>query len=217
LFGIRDEQIWRGRLTVFVFEDRFSYLEFVQTNEKTELPSEIKGHSHVTSTQEEAYICLQDLGDATREDSPGTRAMVLNLLTEALLQRSPKKVPGWAARGFGLALAARHEPKSPYFRGLAGSAHEVVTLFAKPQDLFDEGAFSPTDATPIGYTLVVHMLKVGGGEQKYVQFLKQLTAGKPLADALKEVYSADAATLGRSYVDSLGSARLMPKKTVKAK
>lgn len=216
LFGIKDEQIWRGKLTVFVFKDRFSYAEFVQTNEKAELPSEIRGHARVNSTQDEAYVCLQDLGVAARDDSPGTRAQVLGLLTEALLQRSANKVPDWTARGFGLALAARHDPKNAYFRGLAGSAHEVVQSFAAPQDLFNEGAFSPADVTPIGFTLVAHMIKVGG-EPKFIQFLKQLTAGKPLADALKEVYSADAATLGRSYVDSLGSARSATKKVAPSK
>lgn len=216
LFGIKDEQIWRGKLTVFVFKDRFSYAEFVQTNEKAELPPEIRGHSRVTPTQDEAYICLQDVGEAVREDSPGARAIVLDLFTEALLQRSANKVPGWAARGLGLALASRHDPKSAYFRGLAGSAREVVKSFENPQDLFNEGAFSPADVTPIGFTLVTHMLKVGG-EPKFVLFLRQLSAGKPLADALKEVYSADAMTLGRSYVDSLGSARLAPKKAATSK
>jgi hypothetical protein len=216
LFGIRDEQIWRGKLTVFVFKDRFSYAEFVQTNEKAELPSEVKGHARVTSAQDEAYVCLQDLGEATRDDSPGTRAQVLGLLTEALLQRSANKVPDWTARGFGLALAARHDLKNPYFRGLAGFAHESVKSLAQPQDLFNEGALSPADVTPIGYTLVAHMLKVGG-EPKFIQFLKHLTAGRPLADALKDVYSADAATLGRSYVDSLGSTRPATKKVAPPK
>ncbi|MBI3861355.1 MAG: hypothetical protein HY290_05620, partial [Planctomycetia bacterium] len=101
LFKIKEPAIWRGKLTIFVFKDRFSYAEFTQTNENVEIPADTKGHSRVSSTGDEAYVCLLDIGDSVTEDSPGVKTLVMGLLSEGLLQRSSNRVPDWAAKGTG--------------------------------------------------------------------------------------------------------------------
>src|SRR5207253_2727688 len=63
LFKIKEAVIWRGKLIVFVFKDRFSYAEFAQTNENVQIPPDTKGHSRVSSLGDEAYVCLLDIGD----------------------------------------------------------------------------------------------------------------------------------------------------------
>jgi hypothetical protein len=217
VFKIKEPLIWRGKLIVFVFKDRFSYAEFTQTNERVEVPAETKGHSHVTASEGEAYIALQDIGDSPSEESPGVRAQLMGLLTEALLQRSASRVPDWAARGTGLALAARGDPKNPYFRGLNAGAHEALRAIDNPEDLFANGTFSSADLAPIGYTLVTHMIKAGG-EPHFVTFLSQLGAGKPLNEALKETYATDPPSLSRSYqlfVEGLSGAKGAAKKAKK--
>lgn len=216
LFGIKESRIWRGRLTVFVFKDRFSYSEFVLTNEQAELPADVKGHARVTPAGDEAYVCLEDIGNGSSDESPGVRGMVMSLLTEAVLQRSSRKVPDWVERGLGLALAARHDPKNPYFRGLAGIAHDAVQGLEKPHDLFEDGAIAPADLAPVGFTLVTHMMKVGG-ESQFIRFINQLTAGKSFPEALKAIYTADPDSLARSYVASLGSARPTGRKSNRSK
>jgi hypothetical protein len=216
LFGIKEPRIWRGKLTVFVFKDRFSYSEFVLTNEQAELPAEVKGHSRASSRGDDTYVCLEDLGDASSDEYPGVRATVMSLLTEAVLQRSTAKIPDWAERGLGLALAARHDPKNAYFRGLAGAAHDAVGALEKPHDLFQSGAIAPADLAPVGYTLVVHMMKIGG-ESQFIRFINQLTAGKSFPEALKAIYTADPDSLARSYMASLGSARPAGKRSNRPK
>ncbi|MGE5194723.1 MAG: hypothetical protein ACM3U2_19705, partial [Deltaproteobacteria bacterium] len=214
VFKVRESLIWRGKLIVFVFKDRFSYAEFTQTNERVDVPAETTGHSRVTASEDEAYIALQDIGDNPSEDSPGVRTQLMGLLTEALLQRSANRVPDWAARGTGLALSARSDPKNPYFRGLNAGAHEALRAIDKPEDLFANGTFSSADLAPVGYTLVTHMIKTGG-EAYFVSFLDRLRAGKPLNDALKEIYATDPPTLARSYqlfVEALPGAKAGTKK-----
>jgi hypothetical protein len=216
-FKVKEPLIWRGKLIVFVFKDRFSYAEFAQTNERVDVPAETKGHSRVTPGEDEAYLAMQDIGDSPAEDSPGVRTQLMGLLAEALLQRSANRVPDWAARGTGLALAAKSDAKNAYFRGLNAAAHEALRAVDKPDELFANGTFSSTDLAPIGYTLVTHMIKAGG-EPYFVSFLDQLRAGKSLNDALKEIYATDTAALARSYqlfVESLPGSKTSVKKPKK--
>lgn len=214
LFKIKEPLIWRGKLTVFVFKDRFSYVEFAQTNENVQIPADTKGHSRVSSAGDEAYICLLDIGDAPTDDSPGVRTLLMGLLAEASLQRLPNRVPDWAAKGTGLVLAAQGDPKNPYFRGLSAGAHEALRAIDKPDELFANGTFSPADLAPVGFTLVSYMLKQGG-ESYFVDFLNQASSGKTLNDALRAVYNVDTAGLARAYhayVDGLPGAKAAAKK-----
>jgi len=217
VFKVKEPLIWRGKLIIFVFKDRFSYTEFAQTNERLEVPAETTGHSRVTAGEDEAYVAMQDIGDNVAEESAGVHTQLMGLLAEALLQRSAIRVPDWAARGTGLALAARADSKNPYFRGLAAGAHEALRAVDKPEDLFANGTFSSADLAPVGYTLITYMLKEGG-EPHFVQFLDLLRAGRSFDESLKTVYSADPVGLARSYrvyVDALPGGKTPGKKPKK--
>jgi hypothetical protein len=214
LFNIKESLIWRGKLTIFVFKDRFSYAEFAQTNENVEIPADTKGHARVSSAGDEAYVCVLDVGDAVTETSPGLKTLLTGLMVEGLLQRLPNRVPDWASKGTGLMLAAQADPKNPYFRGLNAAAHESLHAVDKPEELFANGTFSPADLPAIGFTLVNFMMKKGG-EPYFVNFLSQLAQGKSLADSLRDVYNVDAATLAQSYfanVESLPGSKAGAKK-----
>jgi hypothetical protein len=214
VFRVKEPLIWRGKLIVFVFKDRFPYTEFTKSNENVDVPAETSGHSRVSAGEGDAYIAMQDIGDSATEESPGVRTQLMGLLAEGLLQRSTIRVPDWAARGTGLALAARSDPKNPYFRGLNAGAHDAVRAIDKPEDLFANGTFSSSDLAPVGFTLVSFMLKQGG-EGYFVQFLDQLRNGKSLDEALKAVYAADRAGLSVSYVASLPAGGKSPGKKLK--
>jgi hypothetical protein len=214
VFKIKESLIWRGKLIIFVFKDRFSYTEFAQTNERVEIPPETKGHARVTASEDDAYIALHDIGDGATEESPGIRTLLMALMTEGLLQRSANRVPDWAARGTGLALAGKTDRKSPYFRGLTAGAHDALRVVDKPEEIFANDTFSSGDLIPVGYTLVSYMMEKGG-EPHFVQFLNLLTSGKSLDEALREAYSTDRSGLAASYLNSLPAAKGALKKTKK--
>lgn len=212
VFNYKGAQIWKGKLAIFVFKERFGYEEFTRVNEKLEVPAESTGHSKVAPSMEDAYICVQDIGDDEKEDSPGLRAALFSYLTGAYLQRAPRKIPDWVVRGTGLALAARANPKNTYFKGLTAAAANSIKSLSNPGEVFADGTFSSADIGPVGFTLVEHMLQVGGGEPKYIKFLDQLQTSGDLAAALRSVYAADTNALGASYVSSLGSGKTVKKK-----
>lgn len=214
LFGIKEGLIWKGKLTIFAFKDRFSYEEFSRTNEDREVPRETVGHARVTSVGDEAYICIQDIGDDDSASTPGLRVILFEHLTGGLILRSRSKVPDWVVRGTGLALAWESNKKNAYFGGLRAAASQSVATIEKPADVFADGTFSSGDLGPVGYTLVTHMIQVGS-QAKFAQFLNQLASNGNLASTLKDVYNADTTQLATSYIGSLGGSKTPAKKRKK--
>lgn len=207
-FGVNDAPLWKGKLALFVFKDHFSYAEFVQTNEDAQIPDESRGHGRVTRIGDEAYICIEDTGDQPGRDNGGIRVTLMEQLTAGLMARSKSTIPAWLSRGTGLVLASRIDPKGTkdFFFGMTSEASSLVKTISNPAELFADGTFSPASVGPVGYTLVNHMLQVGG-EGSFGKFLNQMVNGSDLPTALKGVYSTDQAQLAGSFVQGLGSAK----------
>jgi hypothetical protein len=210
-FGIKGEPVWKGKLAIFVFKERFNYEEFPRVIEERDVPRETTGHAKVTPNADEAYVCLQDIGDEVTTESPGLHLNLIEHLTGAYLQSSGGQIPDWLVRGTGLALAARLDKKNEYIQHLPAAALESLKGIEKPADVFNNGTFSSADLGPVGYTLVMHMLQVES-PQKFGSFVGQMQKGKDLNAALGSVYGADVNSLGRSYFGSLGSVKKPLKK-----
>lgn len=204
-FKLPDTPIWKGKLAVIVYKDRFGYSEFNQTIENREPDPAVVGHSEVSLGQEQAYIVLQDVGDTANSVNPDLRLNLIDQMTGAFLKRDGKKLPEWLIRGTGLAMATKEVgADNEYLRGLRAGALEALRGIEQPGDLFADGKFAPTDMAPIGFTLVGFMIKEGS-QPKFGQFLAALQSGKNLRDAVNDVYKpATTQTLATSYLASLG-------------
>lgn len=203
-FGIKETPLWRGKLAVFVFKDRFGYEEFNQTIHRREVPREVLGHSEVSNNMEEALIAMQDIGDGASETSPGMHVNVIEHVTGAFLKRSGSALPDWVIRGTGLALANLHSKGNPYLVKMPGHAGEILreARLDKPEDVFGNGTFSPGEVGPVGFTLVNFMLSKGN-TANFGQFVKRLQNGEKTDAALKAVYNIDARALAGNYFNSL--------------
>ena len=203
-FNVKETRLWRGKLAVFVFKDRFGYEEFNQSIHRREVPREVIGHSEVSGSMEEALIAMQDVGDAATETSPGMQVNVIEHVTGAFLKRGGSGLPDWVIRGTGLALANQHSKGNPYLVKMPGQAGEILreARIAKPEDIFGNGTFSPGEVGPIGFTLVDFMLK-RGGPKNFGEFVRKIQSGSNAEAALKAVYNADGKTLAQAYANSL--------------
>ena len=212
-FKLSDGPIWKGKLAVFVFKDRFGYSEFSQTIENREADPAISGHSEVSVGQEEAYIVIQDIGDTANSTHPDSRLNLIDQMTGAYLKRDGKKLPEWLIRGTGLAMATKEVgADNEYLKSLRGAAADAVRSLESPGDLFGEGKFAPSDMAPIGYTLVGFMIGKAG-QPKFVQFVSALQSGSKLADAVGNVYKPETTqTLATAYLGTVGSASGVKKK-----
>jgi mono/diheme cytochrome c family protein len=203
-FNVKETQLWKGKLAVFVFKERFGYEEFNQSVHRREVPREIIGHSEISGNMEEALIGLQDVGDAATESSPGMHVNVIEQITSAFLKRGGGNVPDWITRGAGLALANQQSKGNPYLTTMPGQAGEILreARIEKPEDIFSNGTFSPGEVGPIGFTLVDFMLK-RGGPANFGQYVRKIQSGDKPDAALRAVYGADGKTLALAYANSL--------------
>jgi hypothetical protein len=211
-FNVKDDLLWKGKLTIFVFKERFGYEEFNNTIRRREVPREVIGHSQVTSTMEEAFIGLQDVGDAVTETSPGMQVNLVEHVTGAFLKRGGGALPDWVIRGAGLALAARGSAGNPYLAAMPAQASKILAevRINKPEDVFANGTFAPGEVGPVGFTLVNFML-TRGGPANFGKFVGNLQGGDGPEAALKKVYGADGKTLALAYSNSLPAAGAVKK------
>ena len=203
MFGEKTGQLFKGRLAIVVFKERFGYTEWNQVVHSRETPRAMTGHSVVSPSFEDAYVVLQDVGDVVTPESGGMRIQLIDHVTGAFLKRSGARLPQWLVRGVGLTLAAQADSKSDYIAGLKGSAVDALQGLGKPEDLFADGTFSPRQVGAVGYTLVSYMIKAGGGG-RFVRFVRNLQNGTAVAASVKAIYApTDLKRLAISYVQSL--------------
>ncbi|MDA1214888.1 MAG: hypothetical protein O2955_20490, partial [Planctomycetota bacterium] len=203
LFKEKDNPLWKGRLTIFVIKDRFSFEEFNITLHQRTPPAEMVGHAVVTPHQEDAYIVVQDVGDSVTSESPGLHLIVAEQMTAALLKKKAGNLPGWVVQGAGLAVAARSGEGSEYLNGLKNSIPELLTDVKKPEDIFVDGTFSPSGTSAVGYALVDFLIKSPGGGERFSQLVGRIAGGDDTLAALKTVYQAEPAVIAQAFVSGL--------------
>ncbi len=203
-FNLKDDLLWKGKLTIFVMKERFGYEEFNNSVHKREVPREVLGHSQVTAAMEEAFIALQDIGDAASETLPGMHVSLIEHVTGAFLKRGGGTLPDWVIRGAGLSLASRGSAGNPYLAALPSQAGTILkeVRIEKPEEVFANGTFAPGEVGPIGFTLVNFMM-TRGGPNNFGQFVRSLQTGDSPEAALKKVYGTDGKTLALAYANSL--------------
>ena len=214
-FKLSNETMWKGKLAVIVYKDRFGYAEFSQTINNREPDPAIAGHSVVTTAHDDAYIVIQDVGDTGTAINPDTRLNLIDQMTGAFLKRQTKPMPEWLIRGAGLAMATKEVGENDFLKGLRSAAHDAVRGLEKPDDLFGVGKFSPADMAPVGFTLVTFMIRQGS-LPKFVQFVNTLQTGTDLKTAVNNVYKPETTqSLAVGYLNALGSSGGAVKKKVK--
>ena len=205
LFNDKRRPLFKGKLTIFVMKDRYSYEEFNHVIHRRETPEEMTGHSVVDSSFEDAYVVLQNVETRAEEEAGVMKINVIDHLTGAFLKRSGKKLPDWVLRGTGLAMAAKADPQDPYFKNLRADVSGMFRSITKPEQIFVDGTFSPSEVGPIGFSLVDFLIR-GGGGPKFDRFIRTLQSNNgDVAKALKTVYGTEPNMMARQFLSTLPS------------
>lgn len=203
-FDVKQKQIWKGRLAIFIYKDRFGYAEFNQTiNNRQALPG-MEGHAVVTNYQDEAYIALEDIGDSASQKSPGLKFRLYENLVAAYLKKETGNLPNWLIQGTGMALASKEIPAKDYLDSTKAISASAVKAVLAPADILRQGTFSPAQTGPVGYTLVEFLLQ-SGGTQRLGQFVRALTRNNDLNAAFKSAYNSDTNEVARAFQRALAS------------
>ncbi len=207
LFNQKQKPLWKGKLAVYVIKDRFGYSEFNQTIEDRRVDPATTWHSKVTPTYLDAYLVLQDVGDEESVDSPGLQTNLIAGLTNAAIQRGAGDVPMWVSRGLGMLLAANGSSSQTYFESLRQQALDAAPKVTRPEELFAEGTFSPSETTAVGFTLVEFLIN-NGGLPKMALLLREFKGGTAAPAALMKVYGLNLRALASAYARTLRPGRV---------
>jgi hypothetical protein len=207
-FEERPDPILKGGLTLFVLKDRASFEEFSEVVLKRQPPAPQRGYAVVGPEVEDAFIVVEETPAAERSgQTVSARANIVENLTAAFLTRSEKKTPDWLVLGTGRVLARRDParrsdpprrggtapfPKSAPATGkpAANEVYRLAGSLDKPQDVFNDGSFSPAAAATVGAALVEFMVEQRG-QPAFVRFVKLVVGGTSQEDAFRQVYGVE--------------------------
>jgi hypothetical protein len=199
---------WPEKASLFVFNDRASFGEFVRNTAGREAEREVDGIASLSVPQ--LYVAVLDpLGgrdDQAQSAGPrrggrgrrhahaaaqeGPERTLAGLLTEqfagGILVRAGK-APRWLSLGLGAQMAARVEPRSPYYDKLRETAFNLHTQgwpFKATEALSESG--KADDARAVGFAVLDWM---SNADRAAVgDFIKGMSrGGDKLDDVIREV------------------------------
>src|SRR5690606_2880663 len=205
-FDAGDEPLWKGKLAILVFKERFGLTEYPTSIRRFRAPDGMLGESVVTATHSDAYVVVQDVGDEPSNTHPGLKANLIDHLTGAFLQRKGP-LPEWITRGTGLLMAAQDQPASPYVKQIPRQALAAASGVDRPQDVFEDGTFSPATVGAVGYALVEFLVS-GSGNARFARLVEQLQSGAEMEAAVRTAYGSSAGDLGQLFLAALRRSKL---------
>lgn len=198
-FGDKSSRLWKGRLAVFVFKDRYGYDEFNLSVDRRSVPKDVVGHSVVTANQEQAYLALLDVGDVETNGAPAIKFRIAENVTAAYLKKRSANLPDWLVQGTGLALASKKYPSKEYTSKLVRTAASAVSNLRRPDDLFRDGQFAPGEVGPVGLVIVETLLGAGDAA-KFGRLIQSFSQGRNANEAFRAAYGIDAGAAATSVL-----------------
>lgn len=196
------EKAFRGRLIVFVTNERFDYEEFNTVLMDRRTPKSISGHSTITPNFETAYIAIHDVGDTESADSLTAVQLMNSLISQSYLTRDGSSLPDWLKQGFGI-LESGLAPSSGYVKAIPGRAAEALKTIDDTAKIFSDGTFAPEEVGPVGY-LLVKFLMGQGGVPRFQQLVGELRLNPDAGRVVQQVYNTPADQLGQAFLRSGG-------------
>jgi hypothetical protein len=176
----KDQPLVKGRVTLFVFGERYDYGEFGQMVEKRELPSAWRGHYKYTIVDAYGAVLTPKAADYDLDALIGQQ---LGAVYAASLGRN---VPHWFAEGCGRIVASRLAPASDrrvnqWDAELSGA----VGSLAKPDDFLD-GKLAPEMSDICSFSFVKFLM----GERKFTNLLEGLRKGGDFKKVFSDSFGA---------------------------
>jgi mono/diheme cytochrome c family protein len=197
------------KISLYVFNDRTSYVEFVRANENRELDSEIEAHGNLAV--EAPYLAALDplngaedshvsssskkgSGKSKREEElTGPERSLLGLLAEQLgvsAATQSGKPPRWLTLGLGAYVGSLVEPRSPYYRHLRNDVAAVYSQGwrTKVQDALG-GEVETSRVRAVGFSMMEWL--ASAARPGFPPFLRELLGGNERLDqAIEGIFGA---------------------------
>lgn len=173
----------KGRMSLFLFDQRYDYGEFGQMVERRSLPPEWKGHWRFTTI--DAYGALIP----AKNDEYSFDCLAAQQIAGTYIASLGKGCPRWFAEGTARVVASRVAPKDPRVVDWDNELSGALGAMTKADD-FLTGKLPPEQADVVSYSFVRFLMKNAG---PYNVLLNAVRGGQPFEKAFLEVFKASPA------------------------
>jgi hypothetical protein len=186
----RDQALVKGRVTLFVFGDRYDYGEFGKMVEKRDLPSAWRGHYRFSITDAYAAVLTPKADDYSLD------ALIGQGLASVYVASLGKGVPHWFAEGCGRVAASRLAPSDDRRVGQWDSELSgVLGTMAAPND-FLAGKLQPEQADIASFSFAKFLM----ADRRFGNLLDALRKGGEFKQAFSSTFGAAPDELAKVWV-----------------
>ncbi len=181
------EPLVKGRLTLFVFPQRYDYSEFGQMVEKRKLPKQWYGHWNYDGI--DAYGAMVP----SRTDKYSAEALIAQQLAGAYV--ASRGTPRWFAEGAGRVVASRLFKDDPRVKAWDEALPSALAAMRAADD-FLTGKLSEEDAMLASYSYVRFLMK---DSRKFRQLLDTLAEGGDFEQVFAKTYGGSPNQLSAAW------------------
>jgi mono/diheme cytochrome c family protein len=179
----------KGRVTVFVFNQRYDYSEFGQMVEKRQLPNVWLGHWGYTVI--DAYACVI----APRGNEFSLDSLLAQQLAGVVVASQGPGVPRWFAEGSGRAVVSSFDTREKRFKQWDAMIGGVLAGSTMPE-AFITGGLPPEEADIAAYGFAKELKPTS---LSYIKLLGQLRGGSEFERAFAAVYKATPLQMAQAW------------------
>jgi hypothetical protein len=179
IFGLSpsDDPLVKGRMTLFVFGQRYDYSEYGKMVERRDLPATSRGHWLYNVVDAYAAVIPARRGEYSNE-------ALLGQQIAGVLIASQGNPPAWFAEGAARVAAERIAKDDPRVTQWQQQLEEITKKFNHPDD-FLTGMLSPDETNVAAYSFVKFLMSDG---KRFSALLKELRQGGGFDAAFSKHY-----------------------------
>ncbi len=184
-----DAPLVKGRVTLFVFAQRYDYSEFGQMAEKRELPPEWRGHARFDTLDAYGAVVVP------RGDEYSLEGLIAQQVA-GVYAASLGDSPAWFREGAARVAASRITPEDPRVVAWNENVKAAVGLMTQPAD-FLQGKLPAEPTAVASYSFVKFLMS---DSRRFDALLGQIQRGTKFPQAFQQVYGAPPEQLTAAWV-----------------
>jgi mono/diheme cytochrome c family protein len=186
----KDQPLVKGRVTLFVFGERYNYGEFGKMVEERDLPNSWRGHYRFSIVDAYGVVLTPKANDYSLD------ALIAQQLAAVYVASLGKGVPHWFAEGCGRVVASRLAPAND--RRLSQWDEELtgaIGSLAAPDD-FLKGKLAPEQADICAFSFAKFLM----GDRRFTNLIDGLRNGGDFKKVFQDSFGATPEQLAAVWV-----------------
>lgn len=185
-----DQALLKGRVSLFVFRDRYDYSEFGKMVERRDLPQPWRGHFNYTIVDAYGAVVPPRAGDYSLQ------VLIGQQLAGAYVASLGKGTPRWFAEGSARVAASRIDGADSRVQKWDDAVLEVISTMTAPDD-FLTGKVPPEESDICSYSFVKFLM---ADAKRYQKLIDDLRGGANFDQAFASTYGGSPSQITQSWV-----------------